>query len=176
MALARWAKLRNADEAAETAHAALDYEASYWRSADRGWVDGRRPDQDEPAPVNWTWCNGRSGALLARLAVAEALAVPFTTNWHVAEALSADPSDTLVEMSAGLCCGTPGTVDALLAIHRREPLAEPVATATETLATGPLRSHYNTLAGSLFGGSAGLAFALLRAARPNDVPSLLWFG
>jgi type 2 lantibiotic biosynthesis protein LanM len=179
MALARWARLRNAEYGARTAQAALDHEASYWRAEARGWVDGRVSDQDEPSAVNWTWCNGRTGALLARLAVAEALEVPFTANWHAGEALSAEPTDMLVEMSGGLCCGTPGAVDALLEIHRRDhthPLAEPAATAIDTLATGTLRSHYNTLAGSLFAGSAGLAFALLRAARPDDVPSLLWFG
>lgn len=175
MALARWARVRDDEDGAATAMAALDHETTHWRPEDRGWIDGRAPDRDDP--VNWTWCNGRSGALLARLAVAEALDLPFTTNWQVREALTAEPADALAEMSAGLCCGTPGAVDALLTVsaHARLPTAS-VTTATETLAARTRRSHYATLVGSLFTGSAGLAFALLRAARPAEVPSLLWFG
>lgn len=177
MALARWAALRGDARAAEIAVKALQHDDGFWIDAENGWADGRFLDLAMPERTNWSWCNGRSGAVLARLAVAEALGVPFGSE-RVERALSAGNSDVLTDISPGLCCGTAGAVDSLLAVcarHKHAQLQARVATAVELMATKSPGSHYLMLAGSLFSGTAGLAFALLRAAAPEDVESVLWF-
>ncbi len=177
MALARWAALRGDPRAAQIAVKALHHDDGFWVDAENGWADGRFFDLALPERTNWSWCNGRSGAILARLAVAEALGMRFGSE-RVERALSAGSSDVLRDVSPGLCCGTAGAVDSLLAVcarHKHEQLQARVVTAVELMATKSPGSHYSMLAGSLFSGTAGLAFALLRAAAPEDVESVLWF-
>lgn len=177
MALARWAALRGDERAAEIAVKALRHDDGFWVDAENGWADGRFLDVSMPERTNWSWCNGRSGAVLARLAVTEALQVPFWSE-KVERALGAGNTDVLTDVSPGLCCGTAGAVDSLLAVcarHKHEKLQTHVARAVELMATKSPSSHYMMLSGSLFSGTAGLAFALLRAAAPEDVESVLWF-
>ncbi len=44
------------------------------------------------------------------------------------------------------------------------------------LARRTAASHLSTLTSSLFTGTGGLLFALLRASAPDRVDSVLWFG
>jgi type 2 lantibiotic biosynthesis protein LanM len=178
MALARWARLRGSAEAAETAEDALAYDDTFWIPDERGWLDARLADADHKHHTNWAWCNGRAGALLARAAVADALGRRFQ-GANIASALEADASDILTEVSPGLCCGTPGALDALLQVQTQAPgeaLTARVAAVVDLVVAETPKSHYSTLTSTLFGGAAGLAFGLLRAARPTDVAGLLWFG
>jgi lantibiotic modifying enzyme len=180
MALARWARLRGDDAAARVAVRALEFDDTFWLDGEQGWIDARF-EEKEGGPehrTTWSWCNGRSGGLLARLAVAEALETPFPTGC-TQHALKADGTDVMADVLPGLCCGTPGAVDALLHLHQRAPghgAGERAASAIELLARETPRSHYSTLTASLFTGTAGLAFAFLRAARTEEVSSVLWFG
>lgn len=93
-------------------------------------------------------------------------------------ALDATLTDVADEPVAGLCCGTPGTVDALVEIDATlgtERTATLRSQTTELLPKLAGSTAFSTLGASLFTGVGGLAFAMLRAARPSQVASLLWF-
>jgi type 2 lantibiotic biosynthesis protein LanM len=179
MALARWARLRGDSEAIEDiVENALRWDDQSWITDEQGWRDGRLLD----APLtgedtNWGWCNGRAGMLLVRAAIADALGREFTDE-IVSSALHAPITDVLKTASPGLCCGTSGVLDALLELEKRYPtdeLQEKVTQATAIIAEKTPRSLLDPLNGSLFGGAAGAAFALLRASSPSLVRSILWF-
>lgn len=177
MALARWAKVRGDDRAATLALRALQHDDSFWIDHERGWADGRFMGMEMPERTNWSWCNGRSGALLARAAVADALGTSFLGH-TVENALDADYGDILTEVSPGLCCGTVGALDALLCVHAQHPhhtLDGYVSRIASMLTCHTPASQYSMMSGSLFSGTAGLAFGLLRAACPAQVESVLWF-
>lgn len=177
MALARYARLRDSVTAARVAHSALALENSFWLTDEKGWLDARVTEVKSEGRANWSWCNGRAGALLARLAVSESLGTSFEEGLTL-DALNAKESDAIVQASPGLCCGTAGIIDALLQVQQfisHSQLSACLNKAINTLATSSPASHYSTLTASLFGGTAGLAFALLRAARPSEVRSILWF-
>jgi type 2 lantibiotic biosynthesis protein LanM len=178
MALARYAQMRDSSVAAEVAHDALAFDDTFWLSDKQGWLDPRLVEVNGEQRTSWSWCNGRSGALLARLAVSEALGTSFNDGF-VRYALSAPATDVLIEASPGLCCGTAGAIDALLQLQqhtRHSPISDCLEKAVNTLAVYTATSHYSTLTASLFAGTSGFAFGLLRAARPSEVDSVLWFG
>ncbi|MBA8927970.1 type 2 lantibiotic biosynthesis protein LanM [Kutzneria viridogrisea] len=178
MALARWAALRGDEQAVTAVQGALRFDNTFWLAENQGWRDARLVEVEPDRRTSWAWCNGRSGALLARLAVADALGLPFLAD-RVPEALRAPAADVLAEVAPGLCCGTPGAVDALLRVEQEvvsSELSARVGDAVRLVATKAPQSHYSTLTASLFAGTAGLAFALLRAADPTRVDSVLWFG
>ncbi|HEX8648251.1 MAG TPA: type 2 lanthipeptide synthetase LanM [Thermoleophilaceae bacterium] len=176
MALARWAAARGAPEGARAAEAALAFDDSFWRPAERGWTDARLAAGGEDKQTTWSWCNGRAGALLARASIAREIGRSFPGELEAAAA-GAEPDDAMADSSPGLCCGTPGVVDALLEVRAQCPetvLDTRISAAINLLADAP-RSHYSGLTASLFGGAAGLAFGLLRAGAPAEVPAVLAF-
>ncbi len=83
------------------------------RPNQKGWRDGRFPEDQEY--VTWSWCNGRTGALLSRFSVAEDLGDPYPDGLTV-PALAASNDDLTGTVSPGLCCGTSGAVDAFTEI------------------------------------------------------------
>lgn len=177
MALARWAQARGAAEGAALAEAALRYDDGFWLPGEAGWRDARLDERSSEQLTTWAWCNGRSGALLARQAVAAALDRPYAAGL-VCAACAAAAGDVLAEVSPGLCCGTPGAVDALLQVagdSASDALTSQLRAAVGLLARHTPASQYSTLTPSLFAGTAGLGFALLRAARPASVRSVLAF-
>jgi lantibiotic modifying enzyme len=176
LALARWSALRHNAEAADLARAAMSFDDTFWTPDDHGWRDARLDGTLQASRTSWAWCNGRAGAVLARVAVAEALGESGDDHLLL-DACGAPPADVLMNVSPGMCCGTPGAVDALLAVSGRAPgdVEQLARGAIERLATSSPRSHYWTLSGSLFTGCAGLAFALARAAQPDAVEALLSF-
>ena len=178
MALSRWARLREDERAARLAVQALQHDDSFWIGHERGWADGRFMDMEMRERTNWSWCNGRSGALLARAAVADALGTTFMSS-AVEQAMDAGGSDILSEVSPGLCCGTVGALDALISVQSRHPSANIdacVSRASTLLTCNTPASQYSMMSGSLFSGTAGLAFGLLRVACPEEIESVLWFG
>lgn len=177
IALARWAQARDAEEGATLARLALRYDDTFWLGAESGWRDARLDPAASEQQTTWAWCNGRAGALLARQSVADALGDAFTGDL-LPLAFAAPASDVLGEVSPGLCCGTPGAIDALLQVAPQADAAlqARLHDAIALLARHTPLSQYSTLTPSLFAGSAGLGFALLRAARPDQVRSVLAFG
>ena len=146
------------------------------------YLDPRVPPVPEVAgPIirstSWTWCNGRSGMLLARAAVAEALGRRFEDGLAML-ALQAPADDDVRSRMPGLCCGPAGILDAALEVEARSEggaLREVIDCAASHLLDGMPESLLDPLNGTLFAGAAGAAFALLRSVPSLRVPSLLWF-
>jgi lantibiotic modifying enzyme len=177
MSLARYARLRDDAAAAETAVKALAFDNSFWLAEEAGWIDARLEKPNGEPRTTWSWCNGRSGALLARLAVAEALGQPFQDDF-IAAAMLAPADGVLRESAPGLCCGTAGAIDSLICIRDRvgvEAASSLVQQAVNVLATKTPVSNCSPLGATLFSGVAGQAFAQLRAARPLEIASIVWF-
>ncbi|WP_343689999.1 type 2 lanthipeptide synthetase LanM [Chitinophaga sp.] len=178
MALARWYELSGDAKAREVLLGAMQYDNSFWEPAENGWADMRVAGLQDDQKTTWTWCNGRSGGLLSRLAVSQAIGTPFIDEYS-AHALCASHTDILHETAPGLCCGTAGALDTLLKIneyHPSEHLQSHIAQATRLITSHTPDSHYSNLMPALFTGSAGLAFGMMRAAHPDQVQSMLWFG
>lgn len=178
MALARWYELSGDPKAKEIVQGAIRYDDSFWDEKENGWIDARVERLADEARTTWSWCNGRSGGLLARLAISEAMKTSFLDD-YTSRALNADRSDIFEEASPGLCCGTAGLLDVLLKINELYPTAslqDSIGRATDLVAVHSPASHYSNLTPGLFTGTSGLAFALLRAANPIQVKSLLWIG
>lgn len=176
MALARWGRLRENSKALDLAAEAMRFDDQSWRPNQKGWRDGRFPEDQEY--VTWSWCNGRTGALLSRFSVAEDLGDPYPDGLTV-PALAASNDDLTGTVSPGLCCGTSGAVDAFTEICRRAPdtgQEDRLNSIVTMLARRTAASHLSTLTSSLFTGTGGLLFALLRASAPDRVDSVLWFG
>lgn len=176
MSLARWARIRSDSAAAEVALSAITFDDRFWLEEEKGWRDVRLPTEGTKQHTTWTWCNGRSGALLARHAVADALQLS-NPGPLVSAALHAETEDALLGFAPGLCCGTPGVVDSLLQIHNQEgrEYLSALSRGIELLSSNISASYYSTLAPSLFQGTAGLGFALLRAAHSKKIKSILAF-
>ncbi len=179
MALSRWSALRGDEATQDLALEALRYDDSFWVSHERGWLDARSPHQAaDRSSTNWGWCNGRSGGLLARISVATDLGLTTLDGHTTLDAMTADPADVIAEAHSGLCCGTPGVVDALLAVTERVPsvdLNNILSQAITVMHTATPPSQLSTLTGTLFTGMAGTAFACIRAAQPEGVRPLLLF-
>jgi type 2 lantibiotic biosynthesis protein LanM len=178
MALARWYELSGDVKAKEVLLGAMQYDNSFWDATESGWTDMRVAGLQEDQKTTWTWCNGRSGGLLSRLAVSQAIGTPFIDDYSQ-HALCASHTDILHEAAPGLCCGTAGALDTLLKIneyHPSEKLQSHITQATRLITSHTPDSHYSNLMPALFTGSAGLAFAMMRAKHPDKVQSMLWFG
>lgn len=178
MALARWYELSGDAQAKNVLLGAMEYDNSFWDAGESGWMDMRVAGLQENQKTTWTWCNGRSGGLLSRLAVSQAIGTPFIDDYSQ-HALCAPHTDILDESAPGLCCGTAGALDTLLKIREYYPsekLQSHISQATRLIIAHTPDSHYSNLMPALFTGSAGLAFAMMRAAHPDKVESMLWFG
>lgn len=178
MALARWYELSGDAQAKHVLLGAMEYDNSFWDAGENGWMDMRVAGLQEDQKTTWTWCNGRSGGLLSRLAVSQAIDTPFIDDYSQ-HALCAPHTDILHESAPGLCCGTAGALDTLLKIQEYYPsekLQSHISQATRLIMAHTPDSHYSNLMPALFTGSAGLAFAMMRVAHPDKVESMLWFG
>ena len=170
MSLAAWAKSRGDRAGALLARSWLDSAPSHGAATPPGGRD--RASQD------WTWSGGRSGLLLARLKVCQALDEPIAGDKVSVEIGQGRPSDVLVAFRPGLCQGTAGAVDALVEIRRNyasPDLCEKIEAAAQLLVEFVSNGPLDTFDGSLFGGLAGTAHALLRAAQPDRVSCLMSF-
>ncbi|WP_343670521.1 type 2 lanthipeptide synthetase LanM [Chitinophaga sp.] len=178
MALARWYELSGDVKAKNVLLGAMEYDNSFWDATESGWIDARVAGLQEDQKTTWTWCNGRSGGLLSRLAVSQAIGTPFIDDYSH-HALCAPHTDILHEAAPGLCCGTAGALDTLLKINEYYPsekLQAHIAQASRLITSHTPDSHYSNLMPALFTGSAGLAFAMMRGMHPERVESMLWFG
>lgn len=177
MALARWANYSGQTQAADFALSALRADDEFWHEHENGWIDARAIGTSPLLETNWAWCNGRAGGMLARAAIADSLSEQSPLQYFDL-ALSANSTDVLEDMHPGLCCGTPGVYDALEAVQRKienDKLSKHLDKATTLIQSKALASHYSTQMPSLFSGSGGLAFSLLRTAFPEQIEPILWF-
>jgi lantibiotic modifying enzyme len=169
----------------EAAGDAIAYERSVYAPEARNWPDFRSLPGVTGASYMTSWCHGAPGIGLSRLGGLAAVDTP-ETRAEIDVALAT----TLAHRRQGvdqLCCGAAGRAEVLLTGARRlgrPGLAQAArdelsAVAARTQHTGRYRllaqlpeGVYNP---SLFTGTAGIGYQLLRLAHPDRLPSmLLW--
>jgi lantibiotic modifying enzyme len=164
----------------EAALEGFEYERRHYSEPAANWADLR---PDSPHPFMTTWCHGAPGIGLARLgaiAIADTAERRDELETAMATTMRAD-----LEATDHLCCGRAGRADILIdagahlgrddwreAGHRllSSVVAHHEATGHWRLIAGLPARVYNPV---LFRGTAGIGYALLRAARPGTLPSVL---
>lgn len=177
LGLARAAAL-GVGEAADLAVALAAAEQE--RVARRGGIGGRIHGHGADRAPEATWCWGTAGHLLAHLDPAvTALVPPDAAHRERSLQVLLDQPPAQV---AHLCCGRAGHLEALGAVHRGtgdERAAVAAAAAARQLARGlgagtlAFDPEVTFASPGLMTGRAGVAWALLRHARPGVLPSVL---
>lgn len=169
----------------EAALGGIGYEGRLFDQGVANWPDLRQGAGEGPHQFAPTWCNGGSGIGLARLGGLAACD---------SDAIRADiEAAAEVALRAGtggvdhLCCGNLGRADILHEMGYRLDREDLVSAAQSRVAgcvqrkrrTGAYRLWWDTGGGialpGFFQGTSGIGYALLRAASPGILPSvLLW--
>jgi type 2 lantibiotic biosynthesis protein LanM len=156
----------------------LRYERTTYSSEQQNWADLRG---ESPTYLD-AWCYGRSGIGLSRLGIAAIDETPFVRD-DLTTALEQTPS-TSTGFPDQLCCGNAGRIDCLLRAAEYTNTSAYLEKANRLLRTllqraeanqcfaipGHTRRLYNP---SLFMGTAGIGYTLLRHQYRTDVPCLL---
>jgi type 2 lantibiotic biosynthesis protein LanM len=169
----------------EAAIEAISFENSLYSDAHGNWPDLRAWSTENPTiEYETSWCNGGPGVGLARLG---GLGV-----WDTATMRSdIDAAADLIRAAGAgvdhLCCGNLGRADILLEMGERLGRPELTLIARQQVAgvmnrakaNGGYRLWWETDGGvslpGFFQGTSGIGYALLRAAVPSRLPSiLLW--
>ncbi|AOF85748.1 type 2 lantibiotic biosynthesis LanM family protein [Hydrogenophaga sp. RAC07] len=143
------------------AHRLFEREDLYFSHSDSGWLDVR----STPSRVQYGWCWGRVGSLVARVGTPHSRSVSATT-------ASLAMSVQLAENDS-LCCGTSSAVNGLLDIgqdHAAQSLAKRMVERARSDGGYKIKSQTIPSLG-LFDGIAGIAYTLLRAHQPFAFPS-----
>ncbi len=168
------------DRFRQAAEEGLRYEQTTYSSDRQNWPDIRG---DSPRYVD-AWCYGRSGIGLSRLGIAEITDRQLVQeDFAIAVAQTSPTSDGTPDQ---LCCGNAGRIDFLLRAaeytnensHREKAnrLLRNVLARAEENRCFALPGHTPTLYNpSLFMGTAGIGYVLLRHQYPTDVPCLLLY-
>ncbi len=169
----------------DAAREAIAYERSVFVPAARNWPDLRAAASAAEPVCATMWCHGAPGIGLARLGTAH-----IDGDEHTAREIDDALDTTLVSARRDrdhLCCGNAGRADVLLEagiLLDRAPLRERAREIADAMiaragSRGEYRLGFDTAScavkPSLFRGTAGVGYQLLRIAHPADVPSvLLW--
>lgn len=185
-ALLRLAGRSGIDTFREAAIEAIAFEDTLFSDGHENWPDLRPVSPAHPEPeYAATWCNGGAGIGLARLGGLGALDTP-----QMRHDVERAADVILREGGQGvdhLCCGNLGRADILLEMGLRLDRDDLVHAARIRIANHRQRAHergdyrlwWETGGGisvpGLFQGTSGIGYALLRAAVPDRLPSvLLW--
>jgi lantibiotic modifying enzyme len=127
------------------------------------------------------WCHGAPGIGLGRIAALDMMDT-CDVRRDIEAALASTSSANLLPRDH-LCCGNAGLMDTLCAAGERFPEAEwsrkALQLAARTMARGNKRGGFNIafhngfFNPSLFQGTAGVGYQLLRLADPRRIPSVL---
>jgi type 2 lantibiotic biosynthesis protein LanM len=160
---------------------ACAYEQSVYLPDRNNWPDLRYDGR--PTHVHNSWCHGAAGIGLAR-AGSLSIAPNGDIRMDIDRALSYLNGDGPASLDAP-CCGTLGRTETLLEAGRvlndSEPRDRARALASEVVLRARSEGHYSTgcdsgpYIPSFHQGMAGIAYQLLRVAKPDETPSvLLW--
>ena len=161
------------------AREALDYERSVFSPAAENWPDLR----NEKNSFMTSWCHGAPGIGLARLGGLSVLD-NFEVRQEIEFALKTTQKSSLLRVDR-LCCGNFGLIEVLLVASRQLSSPKLLETAQKRAAwvvnraeqTGSFHLFPNSpkdiFNPSLFMGTAGIGYELLRLGYPNKLPSLL---
>jgi len=164
----------------------LDFEDCLYSPTMQNWPI--IPQQSSAKPhVFWnTWCYGSPGISLARMAIREYLDSSLVCIRHLEEAVQSTAKMPILAIDH-LCCGSFGILEILFKIaqeypgycSRKEVLARCSAILQRTGSAACFRLFAAEpgidFSPSLFKGSAGIGYQLLRLNFPDILPSLLLF-
>ena len=168
------------------AEEAIAYETTVYSATARNWPDFRDHAQSQHGDQFMVaWCHGASGIGLSAVGGLPIFDTP-TVRHDISTALETTLAAPDRELDH-ICCGNLGRVDFLLEAGKR--LARPdlldearrragqIVRRAERMGTYRLHAHVQgmTDSPSLFQGTAGIGYELLRLAEPDRVPCvLLW--
>ncbi|RCJ42659.1 lanthionine synthetase [Nostoc minutum NIES-26] len=168
----------------EAALESIEYERSVFSESHGNWPDFRSLEPNQPPSFPVVWCHGAAGIGLARLGCVELVDIPGIER-EIEIALQTTQNYGL-EASDHLCCGNLGRAEVLLVGSQRYSRSDwreiALQNATNVVAkakrTGAYQMFVNLPSSvfhpSLFRGTAGIGYELLRLAS-DDLPSvLLW--
>jgi type 2 lantibiotic biosynthesis protein LanM len=168
----------------DVARAALAYESTAFSAEAGNWYDYRPFTMTDGTPTCMTgWCHGAPGIGLARLA-----ALPVLDTDEIRRDIAVALRTTRHIGGQGvdhLCCGTAGRIDVLLTAAHKLSHPDWQETARQLTAWMVQRAQQentfhlyanvpsNVYNPTLFQGTAGIGYTLLRVASPEALPSLL---
>jgi lantibiotic modifying enzyme len=171
------------DRFREAALLGMAYEASLFSPDHVNWRDVRTDNPQLAYPNRW--CHGAAGIGLARLAGQTFIGVGFSLG-EIQSALDCTLNSAMTEVDPP-CCGHFGPIDLLLEAgcrlndhklvdeaRRRCALLIARARKRQGYALLPGR-HEQSFSPGFFQGLSGVGYGLLRAADPDEVPSVLLF-
>lgn len=170
---------RLGDEALlDTARRAFAHEDACYDERSRNWPDFRIAHADDPPGNMVAWCHGAAGVGLSRAHLRTLGLSSLSTDEALPRALAATRRmlrKARRDWDRSLCHGSGGWLETLLAAGYREEVQE---TWREWLRSWDGRVIPSGLRSraphpSLMLGSAGVGYALLRAAFPDDIKSVL---
>ncbi len=169
----------------QAAEEGIAYETAVYSDSARNWPDFRYPAGPEGARFMVAWCNGSAGIGLGRLGGLPVLDTP-SIRQDIANALETTQNTPLTDEDH-ICCGNLGRLDVLAEASRRlgrpELLDEARRRASMLVRRAARNGRYALFAQvpgvtdslSLFQGTAGIGYQLLRLAEPDRMPCvLLW--
>jgi type 2 lantibiotic biosynthesis protein LanM len=179
-ALLRFYKRTQNAEALAAAKEGIAFERSLFSSRHKNWRDLRHSDERFMV----SWCHGAPGIALGRLGSLDVID-DIATREEICNALS-----TTIESEEAridhLCCGNMGRVEILLFASQRISDSDYLLDAAHALTRKMLDSagvdgHFRWLhqegadifSPSFFTGAAGVGYAFLRLAAPNQFPCVL---
>jgi type 2 lantibiotic biosynthesis protein LanM len=188
-ALLRLAEVTGSQVWKEAAEEALAFEQSHFLPEEQNWRDLRKQpeetDAHTPGSALSAWCHGAAGIGLARLGGLTVLDTA-QTRADLTVALETTQTAGLQEVDS-LCCGNSGRIELLVAASQRlkQPQHLEVARhwSSVLVRRAEQRGGFRLLSRlprqayhpGLFQGTAGIGYQLLRAACPDQLPSvLLW--
>ena len=171
---------------AEFYDAAVDgigFERCAFVSEQNNWPDYRRTAtrHSQDPMFCMAWCHGAPGIGLGRIAALDMMDTRDVR--RDIEAALASTSGAHLLPRDHLCCGNAGLIDTLCAAGERFPQSQwplkALQLAARTMARGNRRGGFNIafhngfFNPSLFQGTAGVGYELLRLTEPAKIPSVL---
>jgi type 2 lantibiotic biosynthesis protein LanM len=167
------------------AEEAIDYETAVYSVDARNWPDLRYPTGPDCTRFMNAWCNGAAGIGLGRLGGLPIFDTP-SIRRDIANALETTRTSPLADEDHA-CCGNTGRIDVLVEASRRlgrpDLLDEARRRASVLVRRAQQSGRYALFAQvpgvtdslSLFQGTAGIGYHLLRLAESDRLPCvLLW--
>jgi type 2 lantibiotic biosynthesis protein LanM len=165
----------------------IEYERSVFNASVQNWPDFRTLQQNGEVGYIDTWCHGRIGIGLARLA-SWSIFPSVEIRQDIDIALSAcQKNGVFIQGTDHLCCGNVGRIELLtvaaqllgdqeLLRSAQDGVAKMITMARSNSAYGFLPHFSSTrFSAGFYSGSVGLGYQLLRVADPQLLPSIaIW--
>jgi lantibiotic modifying enzyme len=188
LALARLAEISRNERYRAAAARAVAHERTLFAPSLANWpvLGALDPSTGSGHSIMTAWCHGAAGIGLARACLPTA-SRDAESGSEMATALAAIDASPLTALDQ-ICCGNLGRADILITLgqhlDRPDVVGDGIDLAGRAADRAALRQFYGLRASGvdyrvfdpgLFRGLAGIAYVLLRAARPDALPSVLTY-